>query len=132
MPLLQITDPTERARVMVPMFKIWKETMAVSIWGRGKATRVKQEKCRDREMVGAARYPGDCDECNFFMGARVPSKADWGSYAPACCALDMEANEHEATALRIIEAAKSSLLEVDPEADARCQAALVSMLEKGR
>ncbi|MCE5309604.1 MAG: hypothetical protein LLG20_18365 [Acidobacteriales bacterium] len=97
--LIDITDDRERAAVLVEMHKRWEPTMQVSLWGRAKATRLGTKACRDREMRGAAKYPGDCDNCAYFMGAKTEGCKYWGDIAPACCALDLEYREAEAAKL---------------------------------
>lgn len=92
--LLAITNGMERSAALCEMHKSWTPNMQVSVWGRGKATRVGDKlQCKDTNLAGKGKYQGDCDNCDFFMGAQFTKKEYfWGDYADACCALDLEAS----------------------------------------
>ena len=83
----------ERATSLVELHKRWTPTMEVQVWGAGKATRADKRECRDTDLEGGAKYAGDCDNCDFFMGCRFVEGKEyfWGDHAKGCCALDLEA-----------------------------------------
>ena len=85
----------ERSAALVKLHDRWTPTMEVSVWGNAKATRTRKAECRDPDLVGGQQYRGDCDNCQFFMGAKPEPGRDyyWGDYVKACCALDLEAQQ---------------------------------------
>lgn len=82
-------NESQRNSILLALHPHWRKTMRVSVWGRGKATRFDKEACRGQ--AGDAKYPGDCDACAFFMGARFEKREyRWGDFVEACCGLDLE------------------------------------------
>lgn len=69
-------------------FSRFTPNIEVSVWGRGKATICDKAGCPMVAPPGA-KYAGDCDNCDMFMGIRFPENfsgsADWGDRFKACC-----------------------------------------------
>ena len=74
-------------------FSRWTPNIEVSVWGAGKATLCRREECPTAAPPGA-RYAGDCDNCEMFMGIKFPDNfpgnARWGDRFKACCWAKLE------------------------------------------
>jgi len=76
---------------ILELFPLWTPNMLVSVRGRGKATRTDRKGCPDGTNAGESKYPGDCDNCAFFMGAKVTGNSvPWDTEFPACCGLALD------------------------------------------
>lgn len=68
-------------------FDRWEPNIEVSVWGRGKATADKGDCPLDAPP--GAKYKGDCQDCEMFMGIRFPENMreapTWGDRFKACC-----------------------------------------------
>jgi hypothetical protein len=75
----------------------------VTIWGAGKATLIPDESCPIRkrgwapeelqkqdQIFHGVQYPGDCDKCKHFRGAKITNRPAWGDHARACCGLKID------------------------------------------
>lgn len=75
------------SRPTVEDFDRWEPNIEVAVWGRGKATADKSACPMDAPPK--AKYKGDCDNCEMFMGIRFPKDMDeapaWGDRFKACC-----------------------------------------------
>ena len=64
------------------------------VWGTGKATLWPDKSiCLDKDSTGKQNYPGNCDNCRYFMGCDFKKPLDkymWGDIVPACCGLLLE------------------------------------------
>lgn len=72
----------------------WEPNIRVAIWGRAKCTLTVKSTCPLAEPPGA-KYPGDCDSCGKFRGAKFPedtSHVTWGSVWPACCSAKFDSD----------------------------------------
>lgn len=92
-----------RHMVQNEFFAKWQPNIAVSVWGRGKATLVNKKLCPDTGVTGTQQYAGNCDECRYFMGCKFPNgtaSIAWGDHVQGCCALVLnEQLQHEVPAL---------------------------------
>lgn len=67
-------------------FSRYQTNITISVWGRGKATAEKND-CPLPNPPGAS-YPGDCQDCEMFMGVSFPKGQNtvaWGERFQACC-----------------------------------------------
>lgn len=67
-------------------FDKWTPNIEVCVWGIGKATANKSD-C-PLPNPPEAKYPGDCDNCNKFMGVKFPKgikTVTWGQRFKASC-----------------------------------------------
>ena len=72
-------------------FSKWTPNITPQVWGRGMATTPKAEyPAEDAALPKGARYKGDCQDCEHFMGCKFESTPDWGDWAPGCCRLKVQ------------------------------------------
>ncbi len=82
-------DPVHQtvSRPTAKDFSRWVPNVEVAIWGRGMATAEKRD-CPMASPPGA-KYPGDCQDCEMFMGVRFPERMtetpSCGDRFKACC-----------------------------------------------
>ena len=72
-------------------FSKWEANIRPSVWGKGMATTQKSEcPADDGNLPKGARYKGDCQDCEHFMGCRFEEAPSWGDEVPGCCWLKIE------------------------------------------